>query len=252
MDGGGGEALQIDEWVELTSDRSQLENSFKDIIYRWDDLMEGMLGKIFPILDVCEGDIVALPAPDGSFGGKWFFSTQVLRRVDDARIVQGDCVEISDVELVRMAFNTYKFRWDDQMLPMCNDKFRVVCVPEKNYVGLGSPDGSQGGWWYFHITCVRRVPQKLISVHARLHGGNGEPLELPDAVCLSLAEELAVIRVDESERSVEWLCGRLAEEIGMRPGQLKLVAGTRVLALDEPLCALLVADGEPSAEEAGP
>ena len=36
--------------------------------------MKSMLGKIFPILEILDnGDIIALPSPDGSQDGKWYF-----------------------------------------------------------------------------------------------------------------------------------------------------------------------------------
>ena len=44
--------------------------------------MKGMLGKRFPILDILEdGDIIALPSPDGSQDGKWYFPKRVLKIV---------------------------------------------------------------------------------------------------------------------------------------------------------------------------
>ena len=44
--------------------------------------MKGMLGKRFPILDILEdGDIIALPSPDGSQYGKWYFPKRVLKIV---------------------------------------------------------------------------------------------------------------------------------------------------------------------------
>ena len=38
-----------------------------------------MLGKEFPVLEVVGNGIIALPSPDGSFSGKWYFHTSVVR-----------------------------------------------------------------------------------------------------------------------------------------------------------------------------
>ena len=37
-----------------------------------------MLGKEYPILEIVDKDIIAIPSPDGSQDGKWYFSKSVF------------------------------------------------------------------------------------------------------------------------------------------------------------------------------
>ena len=57
---------------------------YKNLI-GWDDRIKGMLGKIFTILETHNfGEnfyIIALPSPDGSQNGKWYFPSSVLKIV---------------------------------------------------------------------------------------------------------------------------------------------------------------------------
>mmetsp|Transcript_96631 Transcript_96631/g.259813 ORF Transcript_96631/g.259813 Transcript_96631/m.259813 type:complete len:266 (+) Transcript_96631:2-799(+) len=61
----------------------------------------------------------------------------------------GDCVRMSeDPQEVRDSFNEIAYSWDDVMADMCGKEYKVLKVAG-NIVGLPSPDGSQGGVWYF-------------------------------------------------------------------------------------------------------
>ena len=48
----------------------------------WDDQMSLMLGKKFPIVAIFDWDpkIVALPSPDGSQDGKWYFPKSLVTK----------------------------------------------------------------------------------------------------------------------------------------------------------------------------
>ena len=42
--------------------------------------MKGMLGKQFPVLAIVNDNIIALPSPDGSQDGKWYFPVSVVTK----------------------------------------------------------------------------------------------------------------------------------------------------------------------------
>jgi len=81
---GGVLVLAVGDLVKVSSDEETVRSSIGSTGYKWDDQISGMLGKTFPVLAVeggSKGDMVALPSPDG---GKFFFSTEVLRRDEKA------------------------------------------------------------------------------------------------------------------------------------------------------------------------
>ena len=60
---------------------SEVKQKLRQSGYRWDDQMIGMLGKEFKILAVghlSNSNIIALPSPDGSQDGKWYFPYTVF------------------------------------------------------------------------------------------------------------------------------------------------------------------------------
>ena len=69
--------LNIGDKAGLIGHVDQLRTSFETIPYGYNSKMIGMFGQIFEVLDVKAG-LVALPSPDGSDGGKWWFSTEVV------------------------------------------------------------------------------------------------------------------------------------------------------------------------------
>merc|ERR1712228_805836 len=76
-----GETLAQGDIVQLNSSRDVVKHSFASCGYCWDRLMDGMLGKEFPILEMTSTGIIALPSPDGSQAGKWYFPVSVVKRV---------------------------------------------------------------------------------------------------------------------------------------------------------------------------
>lgn len=71
--------------VRMNSSKKVVEHSFRTCGYVWHHLMNGMLGKEFPVLDI-KGSyggngIIALPSPDGSQDGKWYFPLSVVTNV---------------------------------------------------------------------------------------------------------------------------------------------------------------------------
>lgn len=85
-----------------------------------------------------------------------------LRCLDhDASPAVGDIVRLSsDVKHIRRAMDTVDYRWSDLMAPMAGAEHEVLCLSRPNrgtnVVGLPSPDGSQGGVWYFPVTALER------------------------------------------------------------------------------------------------
>ena len=72
--------------VEISSSESKVKQSFENKFagktrYIWSDKMAGMLGKQFPVLEVLEGNMIALPSPDGSQDGKWYFPLEIVKKV---------------------------------------------------------------------------------------------------------------------------------------------------------------------------
>ena len=65
--------------VILSSSESKVKEAFEKINFRWNDKMRNMLGKKFKVLEVLENDIIALPSPDGSQDGKYYFPESVLQ-----------------------------------------------------------------------------------------------------------------------------------------------------------------------------
>jgi hypothetical protein len=76
---------KVGDIVKMNESRAVVKHSFTSCGYAWHHLMEGMLGKEFRVLalhgirdDTC---IIALPSPDGSQGGKWYFPMSVVTPV---------------------------------------------------------------------------------------------------------------------------------------------------------------------------
>ena len=70
--------------IILSSSESTVKQSFENMKFKdyiWNDLMRGMLGKQFPVLDVLNGNVIALPSSDGSQDGKWYFPISVVQKV---------------------------------------------------------------------------------------------------------------------------------------------------------------------------
>ena len=66
----------------------------------------------------------------------------------------------SDPKHLRRALETVDYRWSERMKPMAGTEVEVLCDSRPNrgtnIVGLPSPDGSQGGVWYFPVTALQR------------------------------------------------------------------------------------------------
>ena len=65
--------------VILSSSETKVKEGFEKTNFVWNDKMRTMLGKKFKVLEVLENDIIAIPSPDGSQDGKYYFPKSVLQ-----------------------------------------------------------------------------------------------------------------------------------------------------------------------------
>ena len=65
--------------VILSSSETKVKEGFEKTNFVWNDKMRNMLGKKFKVLEVLENDIIAIPSPDGSQDGKYYFPKSVLQ-----------------------------------------------------------------------------------------------------------------------------------------------------------------------------
>ena len=65
--------------VILSSSETKVKEGFEKTNFVWNDKMRNMLGKKFRVLEVLENDIIAIPSPDGSQDGKYYFPKSVLQ-----------------------------------------------------------------------------------------------------------------------------------------------------------------------------
>ena len=65
----------------LSDDEHRVKSEFGLSNFRWDYQMRLMLGKKFPIVAIHDPKTVALPSPDGSHDGKWYFPKSLVTKV---------------------------------------------------------------------------------------------------------------------------------------------------------------------------
>ena len=65
--------------VILSSSETKVKEGFEKTNFVWNDKMRNMLGKKFKVLEVLDNDIIAIPSPDGSQDGKYYFPMSVLQ-----------------------------------------------------------------------------------------------------------------------------------------------------------------------------
>ena len=79
--------LNVGDIVTLSTSASAVRNSFNNLWtilssrrtgLGWNNLMYNMLGKKYSVLGIYANNVLALPSPDGSQNGKWYFSKSVV------------------------------------------------------------------------------------------------------------------------------------------------------------------------------
>ena len=85
--------IQTGDRVTLDANEQVVKQALTDVNYGWNELMRPMLGQTFTVAQPAHGrdwerfkaGLVALPSPDGSQNGLWYFPTSVLSK-------EGACV----------------------------------------------------------------------------------------------------------------------------------------------------------------
>ena len=82
-----------DEGV-LLADEATVKAELRKTCYKWNDLMHGMLGKTFNVLESdpehTDATLVALPTPVGAKFFKWYFPRSVVSKVVRSDAFEGD------------------------------------------------------------------------------------------------------------------------------------------------------------------
>ena len=103
--------LRLGQRVRLTRDAQHLARAFETVDYEWSELMEGMLGQEYKVLQCPpqsrSTQVVGLPSPDGSQDGVWFFPVTAIERAD------ADSEDAAATEKAR----TINFRWEVSRQP---------------------------------------------------------------------------------------------------------------------------------------
>jgi len=73
-----GEELKEGDIVRMNSSEQSVRLSFTTSNYAWDDLMCGMLGKEFPIVEMTNSGLIGLPPPVGV--GSWMFPVSAVTK----------------------------------------------------------------------------------------------------------------------------------------------------------------------------
>ena len=72
--------------VILSDDEHLVKSEFGLSNFRWDYQMRLMLGEKFPIVAIFDPKTVALPSPDGSHDGKWYFPKSLLTKASGMKL----------------------------------------------------------------------------------------------------------------------------------------------------------------------
>ena len=73
--------------VQLSESEAFVKSEFAKTRWIWADLMRQMLGNTYKVIKkyniYAKNDpkIIALPSPDGSQGGRWYFSTTMVTKI---------------------------------------------------------------------------------------------------------------------------------------------------------------------------
>ena len=77
--------MQEGDVVLLHSSEAFVKSEFTQINFVWDTQMRSMLGNKYKVLPkfIAKNDpeVVALPSPDGSQNGQWYFPTSVITKI---------------------------------------------------------------------------------------------------------------------------------------------------------------------------
>ena len=70
--------FKVGDMVILSDDEHLVKSEFGLSNFRWDYQMRLMLGEKFPIVAILDPKTIALPSPDGSQAGIWYFPKSLV------------------------------------------------------------------------------------------------------------------------------------------------------------------------------
>ena len=70
--------FKVGDMVILSDDEHLVKSEFGLSNFRWDYQMRLMLGEKFPIVAILDPKTIALPSPDGSQAGIWYFPISLV------------------------------------------------------------------------------------------------------------------------------------------------------------------------------
>ena len=86
--GGSGCCMRIENSIQrgnlviLNDNEAFVKSEFSKSFFVWDDKMKFMLGKSYNVLEIFDSKTVALPSPDGSQNGLWYFPKTVVMKLE--------------------------------------------------------------------------------------------------------------------------------------------------------------------------
>lgn len=153
------ETYEIGDLVQLHHDGNVVFESLAGSDTQWMDAMNDMLGRTFQVKAVPEPGAVSLPSPVPS---KTYAEALVTFPISVVRkgefLAEGDIVEMnSSREVVQHSFQRAGYIWHPLMIGMLGKEFPILEMTSRGIIALPSPDGSQGGKWYFPVSVVQKV-----------------------------------------------------------------------------------------------
>jgi len=150
--------FKVGDLVQLHYDGNTVFESLAGTDQPWLEAMNEMLGRTFYVRSKPGPGLVGLPNPDAAQRA-WqdvVFPESVVRAGEE--LAKGDIVRmLASEEAVKRSFETVNYVWHFLMRGMLGQEFPILEMTSQGIVALPSPDGSQGGRWYFPVSCVSRV-----------------------------------------------------------------------------------------------
>ena len=147
---------RVGSFVRLSDDAQEVHEAFEAVGEAWDDRLEGMLGRLFRVLDVPAPAVVGLVSPDGGQGGLWYFPVGILEKV---ALEVGESVRLVDADgpIREFLASVGEPSGDDALGGWLRKSFRVVEVPESgDLVGVTSRDDRTHGLLRLPLGLLRK------------------------------------------------------------------------------------------------
>ena len=77
----------------------------------------------------------------------------------------GDLVTLSaSKSAVKQSLAAHNYGWVDKMREMLGKNFKILEILRDGIIALPSPNGQQGGKWYFHQDVVTKATGKMSKI----------------------------------------------------------------------------------------